>query len=72
MHHTEFPVAQTALRDEALERLVDQVRQVVSLGRAARNQAAIRVRQPLASVRVAVPTGWPSWPMSCGVRSPKS
>jgi isoleucyl-tRNA synthetase len=57
VHHTEFPVARPELRDEALERLVDQVRQVVSLGRAVRNQAAIRVRQPLATVSVAVPTG---------------
>jgi isoleucyl-tRNA synthetase len=57
VHHTEFPVARPELRDEALERLVDQVRQVVSLGRAVRNQVAIRVRQPLASVSVAVPAG---------------
>ena len=47
VHHTEFPNVRSELRDEALERLVDQVRQVVSLGRAVRNQVAIRVRQPL-------------------------
>ncbi len=57
VHHTEFPSVRSELRDEALERLVDQVRQVVSLGRAVRNQVAIRVRQPLASVSVAVPSG---------------
>ncbi|MFN0071541.1 MAG: isoleucine--tRNA ligase [Chloroflexota bacterium] len=57
VHHTAFPTPNPELRDEALERLVGQVRQVVSLGRAVRNQVNIRVRQPLARVSVAVPSG---------------
>ena len=41
--------------DPGLDRSMDAVRRLASLGRAAREQAGIRVRQPLARMRVAVP-----------------
>jgi isoleucyl-tRNA synthetase len=42
-------------RDLALERAMDAVRRLASLARAARDEANIRVRQPLRSMQVAVP-----------------
>ncbi len=50
VHLADWP--QAAPRDEALERAMERVRQVVTLGLAARNQAKIKVRQPLATLYV--------------------
>jgi isoleucyl-tRNA synthetase len=41
--------------DRELDRAMDAARRLASLGRAARETAALRVRQPLATMRVAVP-----------------
>ncbi|HZS00222.1 MAG TPA: DUF5915 domain-containing protein, partial [Chloroflexota bacterium] len=60
VHLCEYPRSDGALIDPALEAQVAQARAIVSLGRAARNQAGdkgIRVRQPLAAIRVASHNG---------------
>ncbi len=55
IHLTEFPEVVEALIDEQLEREVDAVIRVVAMGRAARNATQLKVRQPLAGMKVAVP-----------------
>jgi len=52
VHLTDFPTANPALIDEPLDRLMDGVRGLVALGRAARNHARVKVRQPLPAVLV--------------------
>ncbi|HEX9654933.1 MAG TPA: isoleucine--tRNA ligase, partial [bacterium] len=55
VHLTLYPkksAAEHAFRDQALEERMDLVRRVVFLGRALRNEAAIKVRQPLPRVVV--------------------
>jgi len=52
VHLTEYPEADPTLIDEDLIREIDTVIKVVSLGRAARNKANIKVRQPLQSIRI--------------------
>ena len=54
VHLTDFPVANIELIDEELERRMDFVMKVVQLGRAARNEANLKVRQPLAEMKVVV------------------
>jgi isoleucyl-tRNA synthetase len=46
-----------AARDEALETGMEAVRRLSSLGRAARDQVGIRVRQPLGALYAVVPAG---------------
>ena len=48
VHLADFPEPDASLRDEALEARVEAVRRAVELGRAARSQAQVKVRQPLA------------------------
>ncbi|MEO8478675.1 MAG: isoleucine--tRNA ligase [Gemmatimonadota bacterium] len=54
VHLAPFPTAGARL-DPALDREMDAVRRLASLGRAAREEAGIRVRQPLGTMKVAVP-----------------
>jgi isoleucyl-tRNA synthetase len=56
VHLAPFPEENAALIDEELERRMDDVRRVVRLGRAARNRANVKTRQPLGRVRI-VPSG---------------
>jgi isoleucyl-tRNA synthetase len=49
VHLCDLPAPDRALRDPGLEAATERAREVISLGRAARNQARIRVRQPLAA-----------------------
>ena len=62
VHHTRYPEADAALIDETLDRQVELARRLVGLGRAARDQASIKVRQPLALARVAAPGDAPTLP----------
>jgi isoleucyl-tRNA synthetase len=55
VHHCGFPVANEALVDEDLMDDMGLVMKVASLGRSARSQAGIRLRQPLAGAVVAGP-----------------
>ncbi len=52
VHLTAWPVADIALIDPTLEAEVALVRQVVSLGRSAREKAKLKVRQPLAAALI--------------------
>jgi isoleucyl-tRNA synthetase len=54
VHVAPFPATEAA-REEGVEASMDAVRRLASLARAAREQASLRVRQPLASMKVAVP-----------------
>jgi isoleucyl-tRNA synthetase len=54
-HLAPFPVPDQALVDAALEEEMAAVRVLVSLGRAAREEVRIRVRQPLRTLHAVVP-----------------
>ena len=52
VHLSDFPVAEAAARDEALEQQMAAARRAVEAGLAARDAARLKVRQPLASAAV--------------------
>ena len=54
-HLCRLPVADEGVRDESLERGMEAVRTLSTLGRAARERVRIRVRQPLALLQAVVP-----------------
>ncbi len=62
VHHTRYPEPDPALIDEELDQQVELARRLVGLGRAAREQAGVRIRQPLALARVGAPVGAPTLP----------
>jgi isoleucyl-tRNA synthetase len=55
VHLAAFPTVDEALLDEGLEREMEQVRNLVTLGRAAREDLRIRVRQPLRALHAVTP-----------------
>ena len=55
VHLTDYPLANTALIDKDLSRAMSAVLAVVKLGRAARSEANIKVRQPLPAILVHTP-----------------
>ncbi|MEK9504541.1 isoleucine--tRNA ligase [Gaopeijia maritima] len=55
VHLSSFPAADAARRDRALEDEMAAARVLVSLGRAAREEVKIRVRQPLRRIQAVVP-----------------
>jgi isoleucyl-tRNA synthetase len=59
VHLAGFPEADPALRDPALEAEMEAVRRLVSLGRAAREEVRIRVRQPLRRLHAVIPGAVP-------------
>jgi isoleucyl-tRNA synthetase len=52
VHFVDWPVADLTRRNEALETSMDVARRLTSLGRAARAEAGVKVRQPLARALV--------------------
>ncbi len=50
VHLSDFPVANTSLINEKIEERMDLVRSLISLGRNAREEAKIKVRQPISEV----------------------
>jgi isoleucyl-tRNA synthetase len=52
VHLADYPIPEENLIDEQLERKMEFVMRVVQLGRAARNEANLKVRQPLAEMKV--------------------
>jgi isoleucyl-tRNA synthetase len=52
VHLCDYPVASAEAVDETLSTRMNLVREIASLGRAARNEANLKVRQPLAKVEV--------------------
>lgn len=61
-HLEDFPAPDPALVDEDLEREMAEVRTLCTLGRATREDARVRVRQPLGRVLAVVPGDPPSGP----------
>lgn len=59
VHLAPFPAPSPGRRDADLEVEMEAVRTLVSLGRAAREEATIRVRQPLRTLLAVVPGGFP-------------
>jgi isoleucyl-tRNA synthetase len=57
VHLADWPTADGSAADEDLERRMDTARRVVRLGRAARNRASLKTRQPLRRVRIVPATG---------------
>jgi isoleucyl-tRNA synthetase len=62
VHLVDWPRAQGERRDEDLEASMAVARRLTSLGRAARAEAGVKVRQPLARALVFVPTNSPRPP----------
>lgn len=58
VHLSEYPAGDSSQVDEDLERSMEFVRQVVALGRAARNRAGLKVRQPLRVLKVVASLKW--------------
>ena len=56
VHLTDFPIAEPSWRDDELRHAMGVARRVVELGRQARNDTSVKVRQPLARALVSVPT----------------
>ena len=54
IHLDDFPVADESLIDESLSRATRMIMQLSSMGRAARQKAGIKVRQPVQTMRVLV------------------
>ncbi|MGH9103391.1 MAG: isoleucine--tRNA ligase [Acidimicrobiales bacterium] len=59
VHLASWPVAEEDAVDPALESQMAQARRLASLGRAARGQAGLKVRQPLRRAVVVLPPGHP-------------
>ncbi|MCA1597171.1 MAG: DUF5915 domain-containing protein, partial [Chloroflexi bacterium] len=59
VHLTDYPVADTELIDSDLIEAMNVAQRVVALGRAARDRASVKVRQPLAGMFVRVPATTP-------------
>jgi isoleucyl-tRNA synthetase len=57
VHLTDWPVVDPDARDEVLEGEMERARAVVSLGLSARNEAKLKVRQPLRRALVLQPDG---------------
>jgi len=55
VHMTDWPVANPAWKNDALLFAIGVVQKVVGLGREARNESAVRTRQPLAKLLVRAP-----------------
>lgn len=56
VHHCPWPVADEGAIDRGLLDSMEVALRLVTLGRAARNQSGIKVRQPLAALRVVAPS----------------
>jgi isoleucyl-tRNA synthetase len=57
VHLSDWPAAIAERADDLLRRRMTTVRKIVALGRAARTNAKVRVRQPLATALVVMPRG---------------
>ena len=63
VHLADFPVANLKQIDSTLSSQVAQTRRIVELGRAARAESSIKIRQPLARALIAA-TGWNQLPQA--------
>ncbi|MFO7768555.1 MAG: isoleucine--tRNA ligase [bacterium] len=58
VHLSDYPAGEKERVDEDLDRAMGFVRDVVALGRAARNRTGVKVRQPLSRMSVVAPEAW--------------
>ena len=63
VHLADFPLARVAHIDEALSSQVAQTRRIVELGRAARAESSVKIRQPLGRALIAA-SGWNQLPQA--------
>jgi isoleucyl-tRNA synthetase len=63
VHLADFPVASLAQIDSTLSAQVAQTRRIVELGRAARAESSIKIRQPLGRALIAA-FGWNQLPQA--------
>ena len=63
VHLAQWPESDPSSRQIELERSMDVARELTSLGRAARAEAGVKVRQPLARALVFLPSGSPMPPV---------
>ena len=56
IHLTDFPVVNKKFTNDDLVDSVDSIKEIVSLGRSARNKVNLKIRQPLADVKVFIDT----------------
>jgi isoleucyl-tRNA synthetase len=61
IHLAEFPIADTSTIDKTLADQVALTRRIVELGRAARAESGVKIRQPLQRALIAAP-GWAQLP----------
>lgn len=61
VHLASFPMAKTSQIDSTLSEQVAQTRRIVELGRAARAESSVKIRQPLGRALIAAP-GWNALP----------
>lgn len=61
VHLCDFPVADTSMVDKELEKNMDAVLKIVVMGRACRNNANIKNRQPIGKMFVKAPYGLPEF-----------
>jgi isoleucyl-tRNA synthetase len=61
VHLCDFPVSDASMIDTNLEKVMDDVLRIVTMGRAARNLAAIKNRQPLSRLLVVAPVPLPAY-----------
>jgi isoleucyl-tRNA synthetase len=59
VHLCDFPVSESQMVDKTLEKVMADVLHIVSMGRAARNLAGLKNRQPLARLLVVAPVKLP-------------
>ena len=52
IHLSDFPIFNKDLKDDSLVNEIDSIKDIVSLGRSARNKANLKIRQPLSCVRI--------------------
>ena len=62
VHLADWPAARSGLINPSLEASMDVARRLTSLGRAARSEAGVKVRQPLSRALVFLPPGSPEPP----------
>jgi isoleucyl-tRNA synthetase len=62
VHLTDFPISNSALIDHALNTSVAMTRRVVELGRAARAESGVKIRQPLQRALISA-QGWATLPI---------
>ncbi len=59
IHHTDWPLPQASLQNEALEANMELAKEIVYQARAARTEAGLKLRQPLTSLNVTAPGAQP-------------